>query len=178
MTRYKKTELVLNKEFDPQSCRHIIDGKTMVLHCHHYASLYAQLAMDCSMLDAKSLLAECSEDTWEKFLRDYFRAQKISSIGERIALAEQTFAAAGLGRMHVTCAGPESGEVSIEHSHMDEGWIKKWGRHNTPVNFVGCGFVAALFAAVFGLPVRSFAVTETEAIVCGAPRSRFIAVAR
>jgi hypothetical protein len=177
MTRYKKTELVLNKQFDPQSCRHVIDGLTAVLHCHHYACLYTQLAMDCSMLDAKALLAECSEDAWEGFLSGYFRTHNISSIPERIALSEQVYAAAGLGRMNVTCAGPESGEVAVKHSHLDQGWIKKWGNHNVPVNFIGAGFVAAVFAAAFGLPVRSFAVTETDAIVCGASCSRFVVVA-
>jgi hypothetical protein len=178
MTRYEKTDLVLNKQFNPQSCRHIIEGKTTVLHCHHYSTLYTQLAMDCSMLDGKALLAECSEDTWNEFLSGYFRSRNISAIEKRIALGEQTYAAAGLGRMHVTCASPESGEVTLEHSHLDEGWIKKWGHHNAPVNFIGAGFVAALFSAVFDLPVRSFAVTETQAIVCGAPCSRFTVVRR
>jgi len=178
MARYKKTELVLNRQFDPKSCRHLLEGKTTVLHCHHYASLYTQLAMDCSMLDAKALLAECSEDTWKEFLSEYFRTKNICAATERIDLAAQTYAAAGLGRMRVACASPESGEVTLEHSHVDEGWIKKWGRYTTPVNFIGAGFIAALFSAVFDLPVRSFAVTETQAIVCGAPCSRFVVVRR
>ena len=178
MTSYRKTELELNKAFDPQSCRHIMEGNTVVLHCHHYATLYTQLAMDCGMLDAKALMAECSEDTWEEFLREYFRSRGVSSVRERIALAEQSYAAAGLGRMRVTCASPESGEVTLDHSHLDEGWIKKWGHYKSPVNFIGAGYISALFSAVFDLPARSFAVTEAEAIVCGAPRSRFIVVAR
>lgn len=178
MARYKKTELVLDKKFNPQSCRHTLEGNTAVLHCHHYTALYTQLAIDCSMLDAKALLAECSEDTWEEFLREYFQSRNISSVAERIALAEQTYAAIGLGRMRVTCAGPEAGEVTLEHSHLDQGWMKKWGRHEGPVNFIGAGFVAGLFSAVFGLPARRFCVTETESIVCGAPCSRFVVVAR
>lgn len=178
MTQYKKTELVLNKEFDAKSCRHKIDGNAAVLHCHHFATLYTQLAIDCSMLDAKALLAECAEDAWEEFLSGYYRNQGISSTTERIALGEQAYAAAGLGKMRVTCAGPESGEVIIEHSHVDEGWMKKWGKHETPVNFIGCGFIAGLFAAVFGHPVRSFVANEIQGIVCGAPCSRFTVVAR
>lgn len=176
MTKYKKTELVLNKEFDAKSCRHKIDGNTVVLHCHHFATLYTQLAMDCSMLDAKVLLAECSEDVWAEFLSGYYCAHGISSTAERIALAEQTYAASGLGKMRVACAGPESGEVTIEHSHVDEGWINKWGKNDTPVNFIGAGFIAALFAAVFDKPVRSYFATETQGIVCGAPCSRFTVV--
>ena len=178
MTQYKKTELVLNKVFDAKSCRHKIDGNTVVLHCHHFAALYTQLALDCGMLDAKALLAECAEDAWEEFLSEYYRTHSISSITERIALAEQTYAAAGLGKMRVTCAGPESGEVAIEHSHVDEGWIHKWGKRDTPVNFIGAGFIAALFAAVFDHPVRTYVATEIQSIVCGAACSRFTVVVR
>jgi len=177
MTTYKKIELVLNKAFDAKSCRHKIDGITAVLHCHHFAVLYTQLAMDCSMLDAKVLLAECSEDAWAEFLCGYYRTHGISCMAERIALAEQTYAASGMGKMHVACAGPESGEVTIEHSHVDEGWIKKWGKNDTPVNFIGAGFIAALFAAVFDKPVRSYFATEIQGIVCGAPCSHFTVVA-
>jgi len=178
MTQYKRTELVLDKAFDAQSCRHEIAGNPVVLHCHHYTALYTQLALDCSMLDAKALLAECSEDTWEDFLSAYYRTHGISSIPERIALAEQTYAAAGLGRMRVTCAGPESGEVTLDHSHVDAGWFKKWGQHSTPVNFIGAGFIAGLFAAVFGRPVRTYVATETQGIVCGASCSRFTVIVR
>ncbi len=178
MAQYKKTELVLNKVFDAKSCRHTVDGDTVVLHCHHFATLYTQLALDCSMLDTKALLAECSEDTWKGFLSGYYREQGISDTNERIDLAEQTYAAAGLGRMRVTCAGPESGEVTLEHSHVDEGWIKKWGKAEVPVNFIGAGFIAALFEAVFDRPVRSYTVLETQSIVCGASCSRFTVVAR
>jgi len=178
MTQYKKTELVLSKAFDAKFCRHKINGNTAVLHCHHYAALYTQLALDCSMLDAKTLLAECSEDAWEEFLSGYYRTQSISGIVERIALAEQTFAAVGLGRMRVISAGLESGDVILEHSHVDEGWIKKWGNHDTPVNFIGSGFIVALFAAVFDRPTRSYVATETQSIVCGAACSRFNVVAR
>lgn len=178
MTKYKKAELVLNKVFDDKNCRHKIDGNTVVLHCHHFATLYTQLAMDCGMLDAKTLLAECSEDAWNEFLSGYYSANGITSTTERIALAEQTYAAVGLGKMRVTCAGPESGEVTLEHSHVDEGWVKKWGKHAVPVNYIGAGFISALFAAVFNKPVRFYGATETQSIVGGAACSRFTVVVR
>lgn len=178
MTQYKKTELVLNKVFDAKASRHLIDGNAAVLHCHHYSTLYTQLALDCSMLDAKALLAECAEDAWEGFLSHYYTTNGIASLADRIAIGEQTYAAAGLGKMRVTCAGRDSGEVTLDHSHVDEGWIKKWGKCDQPVNLIGAGFIAGLFAAAFNKPVRSFTAIETQSIVSGAPCSRFSVVAR
>ncbi len=177
MPTLKKTELVLDRKFDPRTCRHALNGDVHVLHCHHYMSLYTQLAQDCGMLDGPKLLAEVAEDTYYPLFRDYFTRNGITSIEDRIAIAEQQYAVAGLGQMKVTCAGDDSGEVQLLHSHVDEGWIKKWGQHNKPINSVTCGYIAALFAAVFDRSPRSYQVSETESIVTGAESSKFVVVA-
>ena len=120
---------------------------------------------------------ESHRNVWPE-LEACYRANGITKLAERIALAEQAFAAAGLGRMRVTCAGSESGEVTLESSHLDSGWLKKWGQSNSPVNFIASGFISALFAAAFNRPVRSYVDTETQSIACGAPCSRFTVVVR
>jgi hypothetical protein len=131
------------------------------------------LAEDCEMLDGKRLLAEAAEDSFFQVLTDYFKEQNIEDVADRISIAEQYYAAVGLGKMEVKCAGPESGEVELVYSHVDQGWIKKWGNHSKPVNFITWGYIAALFAAVFGRSPRAFSVLETASIVSGAERSRF-----
>jgi predicted hydrocarbon binding protein len=176
MAVFTKTEIQLDHIFDPTISRHYMNGQVFVLHCHHYATLYSQLADDCGMMDGKQLLAECSEDSFYNMLVSYFEEHGIMDIGERISLAEQYYAVVGFGKMKVICAGQESGVVELEHSHVDEGWIKKWGKREEPVNFITCGYVAALFSAVFDKPIRTFSVKETESIVTGAERSRFVAV--
>lgn len=178
MTQYKKTELVIDKTFDAASSRHQVDGDTVVLHCHHYTALYTQLAMDCSLLDAKALLADCSEEVWHDFLQRYYAQHNISGLADRIAIAEQTYAAIGMGSLRVTCAGRESGEVCLDHSHVDTGWLKKWGAYDQPVNYIGAGYIAGLFAAVFDQPVGTFIARETQSIVCGSERSVFNVVTR
>jgi len=165
--------LELNRKFDPKSCRHLNNGQVSVLHCHHYASLYSQLADDCGMLDAKKLLAEVAEDTVYQTLHDYYKANDVTDIADRVAIAEQYYAAAGMGRMKILCAGPDSGEVELTSSHVDEGWIKKWGNRDKPVNFITSGYISGAFSAIFGKLARSFAANETASIVAGAPASRF-----
>lgn len=172
-----KTELIVDRRFDPKRYRHSVNGATHVLHCHHYTTLYTQLAEDCGMLDGKKLLREVTEDSILEVLRNYYREHEIESIADRITIAEQYFAFTGLGKMKVTCAGPESGEVALLHSHLDEGWIKKFGRREEPVNHIGSGYVTALFSAVFDRPARSYSAIETESIVSGASRSTFVVVA-
>jgi len=169
--------LQLTLAFDPRTCRHTLDGQSYVMHCHHYAALYTQLAEDCGMLDGKQLLADVAEETFHGVLSGYFARPELTSPAERFGAGEQYFRAIGMGLMKVTAAGPDYGEVTMPFSHLDAGWVKKWGNCDRPVNHLGRGFIAALFAAAFDRPRHSYAVTETVSIAAGAAESHFSVVA-
>ncbi len=169
----KKTEFIVDHYFDPRTNRHTVNGITHVLHCHHYASLYTQLAEDAGMLDGKKLLAESAEDAFYEVLNNYYETYNIETIESRFAIAEQYYALSGLGQMKVLCAGYDSGEVELMHSHVDEGWVKKWGRLNRPINHITRGYIAAMFSAVLGTATRIFDVHETASIVAGDEKSKF-----
>lgn len=172
MAILKKTEIVLDHRFDPKSCRHSLNGKVSVLHCHHYATLYTQLADDCGMLDGKKLLTDVAEDTFYGALCAYYKEHEVTELAARITIAEQYYAACGLGKMNVLAAGESSGEIELLHSHVDEGWLKKWGPRDKPVNYISCGFMAGMFSALFNKAPRAYRASETASIVAGAERSK------
>lgn len=173
---HAEEQLEIAPEFEPRSCRQVINGRTYVLHCHHYATLYTQLAEDCGMLDGKKLLAETAEDSFYDVLKEIIQKQGVHSITGRFAIGEQYFRMTGLGTLNVVSAGPDSGEVEVPVSHLDAGWLKKWGQSKRPINHLARGFIAALFSVAFDRPRRSFNVSETESIAAGAPQSRFVVV--
>ncbi|MGQ9652160.1 MAG: hypothetical protein ACUVXJ_18845 [Phycisphaerae bacterium] len=173
----EETQLILDHKFDPQTCRHMVNGEPMVMHCHHFITLYTRLAEDCGMLDGKKLMAEVAEDTFQEMLSKYYQEHEVTDVTDRITIAEQYYSALGLGQMKVLCAGTDGGEVELTHSHVDEGWLKKWGKHENSVNYITSGYIAGLFSAVFGQPKRHFNAVETQSIVCGARSSRFQVVA-
>jgi len=162
--------LDIKHTFDENTYRHYINGHNFVLHCHHYMTLTTKMAEDFADVGAVQVLREATEDTIRPVLDSYFAEHKITSPQERLAIGAEYYAFMGLGLMEVsgTAAG---GEVRLKHTHVDEGWIKKWGQRNKPINHVTCGFVAAMFAAAFSRPARSYQVTETASIVMGAPES-------
>lgn len=172
----KKTELTIERRYDPRQGRHAINGEVHVLHCHHYLTLYTQLAEDCGMLDGRKLLVETAEDSFRPVLADCWRRQGAELAADRIALAEQYYALAGLGKLRVVAAGPDLGRAELDHSHLDAGWIKKWGSREQPVNHVTRGYLAALYAALNGTPPRSWRVSEVRSLVAGAGSSLFVAV--
>ncbi len=175
MTIFKKDELVLDHVFDRKTNRHYLNGMLSVFHCHHYATLYTQLAMDA---EETELLIDTSEDVFFDMLKNYFETHDVDSITKRIDFACEYYAALGLGKMNVSYAGDDSGQVEITASHLDQGWIKKWGKHDAPVNYVGAGYINAMFSAVFDKPKKSFMATEIQSIVKGAESSKFNVVGR
>jgi predicted hydrocarbon binding protein len=172
----KRTDWIVDHKFDSKSCRHFNNGQVTVLHCHHYATLYCQLADDAEMVDGKSLLRRSSEHAFWPVLANYFEQHNIENLDKRVELAEEYFKTCGLGIMKFERVGEMSAVVRMSHSHVDEGWIKKWGQRDKPVNFIGQGFLAAAMAAIIGTDVGSFTVNEKQSIVSGADASVFTIV--
>ena len=72
-----------------------------------------------------------------------------------------------MGEITVENITPFSGEVKSLHSHIDKGWLKKWGKYDKPVNHIGCGYISAMFAAIQNKPVNSYDTFEQKSIVKG-----------
>ncbi len=176
MAYHKHLEVEINARYDAKTNRHYWNDKFIVLHCHHYTTLFTQLAMDAEFMDGKRLIAECAEDSFHDMLGSYFAARPGLSAADMLRLGCDYYSAIGMGRMEVACWGADSGEVVLHSSHIDQGWVKKWGTHDKPVNHITRGYVAALFSVVAGLPTRRFEVCETDSIVSGAGASRFTVV--
>ncbi len=151
--------------------RHLINGIQSVLHCHHYTALYTQLALDAGETE---LLKACARESMRQVLDKYFSDNpQIASVQEKIEIACQYYALVGLGTMRVNFLGDFSGEVELLSSHTDDGWIKKWGVYDKPVNYISAGFIEAMFESVLKMPERSFNAVETQSIVTGDQTSVF-----
>ncbi len=173
MSEFRKTQLLLDHSYDAVKKQHYLNGSLTVLHCHHYTTLYTQLALDAN---ETRLLAEPAEETFYGELAAYLKQQNITALTTKIELACDYYAAVGLGTMEVVSLGDDSGVVRLNSSHVDAGWLKKWGQHTAAVNYIGGGFIAAMFAVITGKPAGSFNAIETSSIVMGSPYSQFSVV--
>jgi hypothetical protein len=168
------SELKLDYRFDAAKNRHYLNDEHFVLHCHHYATLVTQLAVDAEeLVKGTSILKKSSEESFLKLLTDYFDKNGISDASDRLDSGCRMFSELGLGKIEVASAGESSGEITMNSSHVDEGWVKKWGTNDAAVNFIGSGYVAALFAAAYGKAAGSYTVDESQSIVSGAGHSVF-----
>ncbi|MCJ7525568.1 MAG: hypothetical protein MUP71_10170 [Candidatus Aminicenantes bacterium] len=166
--------LKLAHRFDAERCRHFIGDQVSVLHCHHYATLFTQLAIDAQdLVDGTKILKEVTEDVVHGVLTKYYSENGISDPQERLEIGVQLYSFYGLGKMVLVSPGSGGGAVEMSTAHVDEGWIKKWGKGKAPVNFIGTGFIAGMFAAAFDKPVRTYQVDEKQSRVMGADKSVF-----
>jgi hypothetical protein len=163
----------VNFTFDESTYRHYMNGHASVLHCHHYMCLTVKLAEDMEKIGGTTILAETAEDSIRPLFDDYFKSENIAESSDRFRIGEEYFAVMGLGKISVN-GNVDGGEVKLLHSHVDEGWLKKWGKSDKPVNHFSRGYAAALFAATFTKAPRSYVVSEETSIAMGAPEGKLI----
>jgi hypothetical protein len=169
-------EFTYRRRYDSKNNRLFINNVKTVIHCHHYAVLYTQLALDAVDYDGVRHLQEAAESTFYDLLAGYYTKQNVETAGDKIQIAEDYWQFAGMGRIRFTGVGKYEGRAEMDYSHIDEGWLKKWGGAETPVNFIACGFMAAVVALANEKPARSYRVTETQSLAAGDKASVFIAV--
>jgi hypothetical protein len=167
-------DLKMERRFDPKRYRHYLNDHLTVLHCHHYATLFTQLALDAKdIVDGTEVLQQTAEDVFHGVLSDYYKKQGVNDNNERMALAVDMFSALGLGKMNAASFDENGGQVDMPFPYVDEGWLKKWGKSKNTVNFIGAGYVAGMFSAVYDKPTRTYSVKESESKAMGAGKSVF-----
>jgi hypothetical protein len=152
--------------FDGDTYRHTVNGHESVLHCRHYMALTTKLALDFESIGGTQILRESAEDSIRPMLDDYFKTNNIVDPAERLKIGAEYFSLMGMGTMTID-GTQDSGEARLTHSHVDEGWLKKWDKSTKPLNFFSCGFIDAIFAAAYNLPPRSFKSEEVSSIAVG-----------
>lgn len=163
----EKKEMVYDHEFDKETCRHSLMGFQSVLHCHHYMTLTTQMAEDADFLNGTDILISTMEDVIYRVLFNYYKQHNIQDNWEKISIAEQYYSICGLGQIKFQHVGDFSASVKVLHSHVDEGWIKKWSKRNKPVNYIGRGYVQAVLSLVNNKPPRTYDSQEIKSIVKG-----------
>jgi len=164
--------LQIEHTFDDKSYRHYTNGFLTVMHCHHYLTLATKLAEQFGDIGGPRILAESAEDAMRPLLDDYIKKHAITAPAERLNVGAGFYGVVGMGKMEVQ-GDPSGGAVTLKKSHLDQGWIMKWGSRDTPMNYWTRGYISAMFGAAFDKPPRSYEVVEEAALVTGAAESKY-----
>ena len=165
-------DLNINFAFDNDNYRHYMNGFLSVLHCHHYLCLTTKVALDFKDIGGIDILMSTAEDAIYPLLRDYINRNHINQPEDKLAVGAAYYAIMGLGKMEAVF-NKDGGEVKLFRSHIDQGWLSKWGRIKSNINFFTCGYIAAMYEAATDSPLHSYKVQEVSSIVSGAEYSLF-----
>ncbi|NVN91704.1 MAG: hypothetical protein HXX11_14020 [Desulfuromonadales bacterium] len=165
--------LTLDFSLDNETFRQYLNGHAVVMHSHHYLALITKLAEDLSDIGGTQLLKDVVEESMWTVFNDYALKNGLTTPLQRCNIGREYYSVYGLGKLKV--GGTESGgEVCLVRSHIDEGWIKKWGHNTKPINHFTCGYIAAMFSVAFNKPIKSYTVTETESMAVNGTAGTFI----
>jgi hypothetical protein len=165
-------DLNLNFDFDGDTYRHRMNGFLSVLHCHHYLCLTTRMAIQFKGIGGIDILRSTAEDALYPLLQEYVTDNNISIPEARLDIGAKYYAVMGMGKMKATL-NRKGGTVRLFRSHIDQGWLKKWGRAEGHVNHFTCGYIAAMFSVATDMSPGSFSVTERDSIVTGNKNSYF-----
>jgi hypothetical protein len=163
--------------FDDKSFRHFMNGFEVVMHCHHYLTLTTKLAEDFSEFGGIRILNESVEDAIRPLLDDYVQKNQVPAGAERLAVGARFYELMGMGLMSAT-GDAAVGQATLTRSHVDQGWLAKFGPADRTLNYFTCGFLAAVFACAFDRPARSYQVVETAGLAKGDATGKFEIQAR
>ena len=124
------TQIKLDHKFDADRKRHYMNNVLTVLHCHHYATLFTQLALDArELVDGTQILKDSVEDVFFEVLSDYYKKNGITGSKERLEAASQMFTAIGMGKMAIISGDASGGQIDMPQAYVDESCLKKWLKH-------------------------------------------------
>ena len=164
--------LEIEYTFDEKNYRHAMNGFEVVMHCHHYLTLATQVAEDFDEFGGTRILNESVEDSIRPVLDDYVQRKNIASGEERLSIGAEFYEVMGMGLMKVE-GEASGGRATLTRSHVDQGWLVKFGPTDRSLNYFTRGFLAAMFACAFDRPARSYEAVETASLVKGDPTSEF-----
>jgi hypothetical protein len=165
--------LRLDFTMDAETNRQYLNGHPVVMHSHHYLALITKMAQELGDIGGTEILRDVVEEAMRAVFDDYIRKNGLTSAQDKCNVGREYFSVFGLGKMVIT-GDEQGGEVRLVRSHLDEGWVMKWGNTDKPVNHFTCGYVAAMFGAAFDKPLKSYTVTEAASIAAGDSEGKFI----
>ena len=168
-------ELDLRNRFHPNDCRRYLDDELTVVERGFGGPTGRRPAGGGPPPCSASALYHNCEQFFGRALEAHFRAYRQGDLAERIQIAEQYFAASGLGQLDVLGLGPDAAVAELRRPRPNPGRAHLRTADPRFVPAVAAGFLAALCAVALDLPLGTFRVAEATSDTVRPNRSVFVA---
>jgi hypothetical protein len=140
----------------------LVEGESLVFHCHHYNCILQKTIEDAKVIDGKGIQVNTAREVaYRQFTKAFKDHTDLKTPAQRLAFAATLFQVAGFGKVDFKGAKATGGIVKTPTSHYAKGWIAKWGKRDTPMCHFNAGWIAGAVAAAFDKERYYFDVKET-----------------
>lgn len=145
-----------------------VGGEAMIFHCHHYMNYLQRSILDADYIDSPRFLIGSAADSVYYQLSNLCRGLDKE---QSIQMAQEIYKTFGFGLIDLSDMNENGVEVKKVKSFFSKTWLIKFGASNKPIDFYTTGFIAAVYAYVYKIPLEHIQAEQTECIACGAKRN-------
>ena len=152
-----------------------LDDVMVWLHCHHYNCGLVKVLEEMKGINARDIFIQAATEEFYVNFRNY-----ISNYLEGKTVIEKTEAAAdlyrfmGFGRLDLSGLNESGGIAYADSSYYVIGWLAKYGRRETPVCHLTCGFLSGILGAIYGQIDGKYIVEEKKCMITGHDICEFV----
>jgi hypothetical protein len=151
-------------KFDEQHNSITIGGEAMIFHCHHYINYLQRSLLDADYIDSRRFLIGSAADAVHHQLKSLCEGL---SLDDAKTMAEESYKAFGYGLIDLSGMNETGVELTTYKSFFSKTWEMKFGQSDKPVDYYTTGFLAAVFAVLYGHDLSAIHAEQTTCMACG-----------
>jgi predicted hydrocarbon binding protein len=161
--------------FDPNLNIIELNGVMVSLHCHHYNCGLIRALEEMEGIQTRLIIIQAATEEFYMHFSEYIKQHLSNKIArDRFNAAADLYRFMGFGRLDLSGLDEEGGMAYADSSYYVVGWLAKYGRRDTPVCYLTCGFLNGVLSAVYERPIGFYNIIEQHCMIAGHNRCEFI----
>jgi hypothetical protein len=158
----------MNISFEPDLNIIKLNGVMVSLHCHHYNCSLVKVLEEMEGVNAQEIFIQTATEEFYMNFKHYISTHLHSkTVSEKIGAASDLYRLMGFGRLDLSRLNESGGKAHADSSYYVTGWLAKYGRRETPVCYLTCGFISGILAAIYNQPVGNYKTEEQNCMITG-----------
>ncbi|MEW6068396.1 MAG: 4-vinyl reductase [Nitrospirota bacterium] len=162
-------------EFEPNLNIIKLDSAMASLHCHHYNCGLLKTLEEIKEIDAHKIFIQAANEEFYINFKNYIsRYLKDKTAREKLDAAAVLYRSMGFGIIDTSSLNESGGRAYSDSSYYVVGWLAKYGRRETPVCYLTCGFLSGILSAIYDKPSNTYRVEEKKCMITGNEHCEFV----
>lgn len=150
--------------FDAEHGALEVGGEAMIFHCHHYMNYLQRSILDADYIDSRRFLIGSAADSVYHQLSHLCLGLDQA---QTLQMAQEIYQTFGYGLIDLSKMNEKGIELTTVNSFFSKTWVMKFGQSVKPIDFYTSGFVAAVYAYVYDIPLEHVYAEQTHCMACG-----------